>query len=61
MHIFSSEDGFMGMFPMSDHRYRMIASNPISKPSKDTEPSIGELQKMYDKRSHIPVRLRDLS
>ncbi len=60
-HIFSSEHGFLGLFPMGSQRYRMIASNPISTPSKDTEPSLGELQRLYDQRSPVPAKLRDMS
>ena len=60
-HIFSSDGGFMGMFPMGNHRWRLIASNPISKPSKDTEPSIEELQEIYDQRSPIAARFHDMS
>jgi 2-polyprenyl-6-methoxyphenol hydroxylase-like FAD-dependent oxidoreductase len=60
-HIFSSEHGFMGLFPMGKRRFRIIASNPLSQPSKDTEPPLEELQKIYDMRSHIPGRLRDVS
>jgi 2-polyprenyl-6-methoxyphenol hydroxylase-like FAD-dependent oxidoreductase len=60
MHIFSSEHGFMGMFPMGDRRFRVIASNPLSKPSKDTKPELDELQKIYDMRSEIPAQFRDL-
>ncbi len=51
----------MGLFPMGKRRFRLIASNPISKPSKDTEPPIEELQQIYDQRSHIPGRFRDMS
>ena len=51
----------MGMFPLGNERFRIIASNPISKPSKDTEPSVEELQKIYDQRSHIPARFHDMS
>jgi len=61
LHVFSSEHGFLGMFPMGNKRYRLIASNPISKPSKDTEPSIEELQQLYDQRSPIPVKFHDMS
>ena len=61
LHIFSSEFGFMGMFPLGNERFRIIASNPISKPSKDTEPSQDELQQIYDQRSHIPARFYDMS
>ena len=33
-HIFSSGHGFMGLFPMGNGRFRMIASNPLSKPEQ---------------------------
>ena len=61
MHIFSSPHGFMGLFPMGHGRFRLIASNPFSKPSKDTEPSLDELQRIYDQRSHIPARFHDMT
>ena len=60
-HIFSSQFGFMGLFPMGDRRFRLIASNPLSKPNKDTAPSLEELQQIYDQRSHIPARFHDMS
>ena len=60
-HIFSSPHGFMGLFPMGDGRYRLIASNPFSTPSRTTEPSLDELQRIYDQRSHIPARFHDLT
>ncbi|WP_454883184.1 FAD-dependent oxidoreductase [Sphingomonas oryzagri] len=60
-HIFSSEHGFMGLFPMGSRRFRLIASNPLSKPSRDTAPSEDELQRIYDQRSPIPVRIHDTS
>jgi 2-polyprenyl-6-methoxyphenol hydroxylase-like FAD-dependent oxidoreductase len=61
LHVFSSEHGFLGMFPMGNKRYRLIASNPISRPSTDTEPSIEELQQLYDQRSPIPAKFHHLS
>ena len=61
VHVFSSEHGFLGMFPMGNKRFRLIASNPISKPSKDTEPSIEELQRLYDQRSPIPAKFHDMT
>jgi 2-polyprenyl-6-methoxyphenol hydroxylase-like FAD-dependent oxidoreductase len=60
-HIFSSEYGFMGLFPMGGGRFRMIASHPLSQPSKDTVPSAEELQTIYNQRSHIPARLHDVN
>ena len=41
-HIFSSEHGFMSMFPMGGRRFRVMADNPISQQSKGTAPSLEE-------------------
>jgi 2-polyprenyl-6-methoxyphenol hydroxylase-like FAD-dependent oxidoreductase len=59
--IFSSDHGFMGLFPMGGEHFRLIASNPLSQPSKDAGPSLDELQRIYDQRSHIPARFHDLT
>ena len=61
IHIFSSEHGFMGLFPMGRGRFRLIASSPLSKPDQRTEPSLDELRRIYDQRSHIPARLHDMT
>src|SRR5258707_2233466 len=61
LHIFSSADGFLGLFPMGNRRWRLMASNPLSRASKDTAPALAELQAIYDQRSRIPARLRDMS
>ncbi len=61
LHIFSSEHGFMGLFPMGGEHFRLIASNPLSQPSKDTAPSVNELQAIYDQRSHIGARFHDMT
>lgn len=61
LNIFSSEHGFMGLFPMGDGRFRLIASNPFSKPEKGTEPAVEELQRIYDQRSHIPAHFHDMT
>ena len=60
-HIFSSTHGFMGLFPMGNRRFRLIASNPIGSPSKNSAPSLEEIQEIYDQRSHIPARFHDMS
>ena len=61
VHIFSSEHGFLALFPMGGRRFRLMASNPISKPFKETGPSLEELQQIYDQRSHISARFHDMS
>jgi len=60
-HIFSSELGFMSMFPMGRRRFRVMADNPISHQSDGTRPSLEEFQQIYDQRSHIPAKFRDMS
>jgi 2-polyprenyl-6-methoxyphenol hydroxylase-like FAD-dependent oxidoreductase len=36
VHIFSSAHGFLGLFPMGNRRFRLMANNSLSRPSKDT-------------------------
>ena len=60
-HIFSAAQGFVSVFPMGHRRFRVIAANPLSHPSKDTAPTLQELQAIYDQRSTNPARLRDMS
>jgi len=65
VHIFSSEHGFMGLFPLGGSHFRLIASDPSGNASKETGqtlagPSLEQLQAIYDQRSHIPARLRQL-
>jgi 2-polyprenyl-6-methoxyphenol hydroxylase-like FAD-dependent oxidoreductase len=59
-HLFSSDHGFMGLFPMGGEHFRLMASYPPSQPSKDSEPSLDEMQRIYDQRSHIPARFHGL-
>ncbi|HEY1804400.1 MAG TPA: FAD-dependent monooxygenase [Terracidiphilus sp.] len=59
-HIFSSEQGFLGLFPMGGSEFRLVASYPASE-SASTPPTLEELQTVYDQRAHIPARLRQLT
>ena len=38
-----------------------MADNPISHQSDGTAPSLEEFQQIYDQRSHIPAKFRDMS
>jgi 2-polyprenyl-6-methoxyphenol hydroxylase-like FAD-dependent oxidoreductase len=58
--IFSSEHGFMGMFPMQGGRFRLIASHPLSDSKAGGEPTLDEIQTIYNQRSHIPGRFHDM-
>ena len=58
--IFNSKLGFMGMFPMQGGRFRLIASHPLSESKPGTEPTLDEIQAIYDQRSHIPGHFHDM-
>ena len=60
-HIFSSEQGFLGLFPLGGSEFRLIASHPLTDPAQSAAPELNELQTIYDQRSHIPARLRHLT
>ncbi|HEX8793841.1 MAG TPA: FAD-dependent monooxygenase [Polyangiaceae bacterium] len=59
-HLFSTEHGFLGLFPLGDRRFRIIAGVPPSRVRKDAEPAIEDLQAIYDERSPTPARFSDL-
>lgn len=60
-HIFSSEEGFLGLFPMGGTHFRLVAGNPDAGQSNSEPPSLEQLQALYDRRSHIPARLCQLT
>jgi len=76
-HIFSSEQGVLGLFPLGGSHFRLVAGNPgvapsaaggpASQPAQPSGsavpagPTLDELQAIYDQRSHIPARLHQLT
>jgi 2-polyprenyl-6-methoxyphenol hydroxylase-like FAD-dependent oxidoreductase len=61
LHIFSSENGLLALFPTGDTQFRVVASNPPRDLAKAEMPTLEELQALCDQRSHIPIKLRDLT
>ncbi|HTQ48289.1 MAG TPA: FAD-dependent monooxygenase [Polyangiaceae bacterium] len=59
-HLFSTEHGFMGLFPFGGRRFRIIAGVAPSMASDDTAPTLEDLQAIFDQRSPVPARLGDL-
>jgi 2-polyprenyl-6-methoxyphenol hydroxylase-like FAD-dependent oxidoreductase len=59
-HLFSTEHGFLGLFPLGHRRFRIIAGVPPSKVKKGAAPAIEDLQAIYDARSPTPARFSDL-
>ena len=56
--IFLGQQGLVAVFPMSNRRFRLIATDPDA--ATDTAPALPELQRLYDAGSCRPARLRDL-
>lgn len=59
-HLFSSELGFLGLFPLGHGRFRIIAGVPRSAAGEGTAPSTEDLQAVYDQRASVPARLSDM-
>lgn len=60
-HIFASDHGFMGLFPMGGSEFRLVATNPGAVQPNDAPPTLEHLQSIYDQRSHIPARFRQMT
>lgn len=61
-HLFSTEYGFLGLFPMGGRRFRIIAGVAPSTMTASTgrAPAIEDLQAIYDERSPIEARFSDM-
>jgi 2-polyprenyl-6-methoxyphenol hydroxylase-like FAD-dependent oxidoreductase len=60
--MFLSTHGLLAVFPMGHRRFRLIASEPQSSAGETTaDPSLGEVQAIFDLYSGQQARLRDLS
>ena len=59
--IFTGDDGFLAVFPMGNRHFRFIASTAHGEAERSAEPTLEELQALYERRSHVPVRLRDMT
>ena len=61
MQVFSAETGFMALFPFGRKQFRLIVSNSPGPAAPGAEPPLAELQGIWDERSEVPARLRDLT
>jgi 2-polyprenyl-6-methoxyphenol hydroxylase-like FAD-dependent oxidoreductase len=59
-HLFSSEHGFLGLFPFGHGRFRIIAAELPTAAGAGAAPSIEELQAICDQRSPVHMRLSDM-
>ena len=59
--IFTSNDGFLAVFPISKTRFRLMATDSeITATRENEDPHLEELQSIYNKVSPIQARLFDI-
>ncbi|TMV89704.1 2-polyprenyl-6-methoxyphenol hydroxylase [Thioclava sp. BHET1] len=61
LHMYSSEHGLMGLFPLGAQRFRLIVSHPPGGEDRSAPPRLDQLQAAFDARADRPARLHDLT
>jgi 2-polyprenyl-6-methoxyphenol hydroxylase-like FAD-dependent oxidoreductase len=56
--IFIGSRGFLAVFPLGGTRFRLVSTDP--NPRSASDPSLPELQSLFDTVSHVPARLSAL-
>ncbi|MET0473902.1 MAG: FAD-dependent oxidoreductase [Mycobacterium sp.] len=59
--IFLAPKGFLAVFPMGDGRFRFMATDPDGLTGDADEPSLTDIQTLYDRTVHVPARLHGLN
>jgi 2-polyprenyl-6-methoxyphenol hydroxylase-like FAD-dependent oxidoreductase len=59
--IFLAPNGFLAIFPMGDGRFRFMATDPDGVTGDGEEPSLADIQALYDRTVHIPAQLYDMN
>jgi 2-polyprenyl-6-methoxyphenol hydroxylase-like FAD-dependent oxidoreductase len=59
--IFVAPNGFLAVFPMGDGRFRFMATDPDGVTGDADEPTLADIQTLYDRTVHIPARLYELN
>ncbi|MDT5365534.1 MAG: hypothetical protein QOC69_7296 [Mycobacterium sp.] len=59
--IFLAPKGFLAVFPMGDGRFRFMATDPDGITGDVDEPSLEDIQRLYDRTAHIGAQLYDLN
>jgi 2-polyprenyl-6-methoxyphenol hydroxylase-like FAD-dependent oxidoreductase len=59
--IFLAPKGFLAVFPMGDGRFRFMATDHDGVTGDTDEPSLQDIQALYDRTVHIPAQLYDLN
>lgn len=59
--IFLAPNGFLAVFPMGHGRFRFMATDPDGVTGADGDPTLHDIQALYDRTVHVPVRLDALN
>jgi 2-polyprenyl-6-methoxyphenol hydroxylase-like FAD-dependent oxidoreductase len=59
--IFLARNGFLAVFPMGGDRFRLMATDPGGGAVNAGEPTLQDIQRLYDRVCHLPARLHDLN
>jgi 2-polyprenyl-6-methoxyphenol hydroxylase-like FAD-dependent oxidoreductase len=59
--IFVAANGFLAVFPMGDGRFRFMATDPDGVTGEADEPSLADIQALYDRTVHLPAQLYRLN
>jgi hypothetical protein len=59
--IFLAPDGFVAVFPMGQKRFRLMATDPAGEAADSTDPTLDQLQGIFEHVCQLPARPRDLA
>jgi 2-polyprenyl-6-methoxyphenol hydroxylase-like FAD-dependent oxidoreductase len=59
--IFLASNGFLAVFPMGDGRFRLMATDPDGVTGDTAEPSLADVQALFDRTVGTPVQLYDMN
>ena len=59
--IFLGRNGFLAVFPMGDGRFRFMATDPDGITGDTGDPTLEDIQRLYDRTVHLPARLYNLN
>jgi 2-polyprenyl-6-methoxyphenol hydroxylase-like FAD-dependent oxidoreductase len=59
--IFLASNGFLAIFPMGDGRFRFMATDPDGVTGDTPEPSLDDIQRLYDRTAHFGAQLYELN
>jgi 2-polyprenyl-6-methoxyphenol hydroxylase-like FAD-dependent oxidoreductase len=58
--IFLGRRGFLAVFPMGGRRFRFMATDPDGITGAGSDPSLPDIQRLYERTVPVPARLSDL-